>query len=163
MVRDGSNTSSGWRAFWYGVLATVVGGIVLALVLPKLLGPDLRLVNIQLYSNAPGLLTLDIMVHNDGSVSTGPCVASWEGGTPAGKRYFHRSAETSIFYVPAHSDAVYFCANSTNQIRFNIKWNDLPPNEDSLVYVSCSDGYRSSAWAIFRVNCDPSRSRIYSG
>lgn len=89
------------------VAATVIGGVVLAIVLRQFSGPDLELVQTPLYAEKDGYSVLGIVVHNDGPISVGNCYAYLQSRYPDGTQTQDWPAYTPSFYVPAGSDAMY--------------------------------------------------------
>lgn len=63
--------------FTVAVIAAIVGGVILALVLPHINSPDLKILYPDLQGNTTAWedLTLTVAIHNDGSASAGNCIA----------------------------------------------------------------------------------------
>jgi hypothetical protein len=152
-----NNGSRGFgSAIIVAVIATVVGGVALALALPNVVSPNLKLLRTDLASSNPGnttwaTLTLTVVIHNDGSVSAGDCIAHWEGRRLEGQPFFHKYSP--IFYVPANSDAISPTTNLPKPVPIsydvlNQTFPDPPARGNLVVYIICN-GYQSPTWTIF--------------
>lgn len=138
------------------LIATILGGVVLAFALPRIVGPNLKILFPDLATSTPGnltweTLTLAVTIHNDGSASAANCTAHWEGRNSDGQPFFHRYSD--IFYVPADSNAISLATNLPAPVPIgydvqNQAFPSPPAYGDLVVYISC-DGYRSSDWTIY--------------
>jgi hypothetical protein len=143
-----NHASGTGKALLIAVVATVLSGIFLALILPSLLGPDLKLVKVNLYQpSTPGYVGLEIMVHNDSSVSVGNCSGYWVEKWPNGTTTLLANSE-GVFYVPANSDALFSGVDHAIPIRFRVKATGFQNEGNMIVYVICND-YKSDEWTTF--------------
>jgi hypothetical protein len=143
MAADGQ----AWRGFWITVLSTVVGGIVLAIILNNFGGPDLKVVQTDLYAEKDGHSDFGVRLHNDGPDSVGNCWIYLEGRYSDGSRAGRISTVTSeSFYVPAHGDAVY--PNSDRiPLVFRLGGVGFQGGGKTVLIVQCSGYFKE--WTIY--------------
>lgn len=124
--------------FVTSVLATVIGGIIVAWILHEPGRPDIKVVKNVAYGEEDGYSILEISLHNDGQVSAGDCIAYLEGRYEDGARTSTYPGSIGYFYAPAHGDAVYPDSDRT-PIRFRLKRLDAPGGR-MILFVHCN-GY----------------------
>lgn len=128
-----------------GVLVAVVGGLILVWLVPMFQQSDVRLVDERMVSNRPGMATVELLFHNDGSRSVFNCVAHWNLDTPGGRRLL--TLTSASFGVPAGSDAA--SASGEGKVTMDVPLQDLPAGgtaSNLTIYAECGEGYRSVEW-----------------
>lgn len=131
-----------------GVAVAIVGGLLLAWLLPNFLGPDLRLVTWSSESGGSDTVTLTIQLHNDNNKSAVGCVGYWKEETLDGVQLL--GDQSAVFWVPGQGDAVtLYPPNLPPTFHYSVR--DIPAwgtQTISTIYVTC-DGYRSRDWHSF--------------
>lgn len=129
-----------------GIVVAIVGGLLLAWLVPRFTEPDLVGVNWEMYSEHPGTSIILLYVHNDGNKSAVGCTGHWSLEDMTGRQFV--TLQSTGFWVPAHSDAIPLWGGINSKPVFQIFWNDYPPHGTQTtltIYVSCA-GYRSPDW-----------------
>jgi hypothetical protein len=147
---DARNTS-GIAALECGVWHPRIGRPNRTLVSRRFLsnfaGPDLKVVQTDLYAEKNGHSDFGVRLHNDGSDSVGNCWVYLEGWYSDGGRAGKISTVTSeSFHVPANGDAVYPDSDRLPLV-FRLNGRGFQGGGRTVLIVQCS-GY-AREWTIY--------------